>query len=607
MKIFGVVTIPGINVVAVKDYDNSLAIKFFNCQKYMNHESNYKNTIFVENNQCMIGSTRYDEYPLKSWKWNNCVIIQEGLIYNKSISEINSVISNIVLQNRKSSISPLNLKKFLIDSDGEYIIIIYDKLINEIIVINDVLGRLPLYYFINDDQFILSREIKFITKFIESGNLDKKGMAEYLLFGYPLGKRTLVKNVHRLDPGVIVKYNLPSCRLAIDRLHIWNLQNKMSEIKHIQKYADDLVTQFRSAIKSRVDLLDGFRNLISLSGGLDSRAVAISLNEVDPKLSAVTFLDPEQKNSKDADYAQKISKRFHIDWKLIELSKRRFEDMRELTKLKDGLNCADMGFILDFFIQIRHNFGNKVVYYTGDGGKILKPLAPVEKIESIDELVDMIFIEHSNVFKINEIAKLIDVNEEEIKKDIKHILLDYPENDLIQKYIHFIIFERTYKWAFEGEDRNRFFFWSTSPFFSTPFFKYAISIPDNYKKNFKLYKMFLESLNTESLKIPYANWPRIRLLPISLSYSLIPEVYYKFTFFRKLIMNLKKISADTKYDPNINIINFHEPFFPLSLGNYISLSELRRLLSCDLNKLQFFTLITILLYAQYLEDLGYLS
>jgi asparagine synthase (glutamine-hydrolysing) len=58
----------------------------------------------------------------------------------------------------------------------------------------------------------------------------------------------------------------------------------------------------------------------------------------------------------------------------------------------------------------------------------------------------------------------------------------------------------------EGEDRNRQYFWSVSPFYAPPFFAYALGCPDHQKLGLRLYQKFLEILSPGLDRIPYANW-----------------------------------------------------------------------------------------------------
>jgi len=601
---------PGINLISVKDRNSDLATKFAKAQLNMKHDLNYKSNVFVENDRIVIGYTGYDEYPIRSWKRDDCFAVLEGMIYNIPMNEVDSFISDLVLQNRHGSISIDDAENFLLNSDGEFVIVIYDKPSEDLIILNDIFGRLPFYYFEDDQQFVLSREVKFISEFISHVDFDRFALADYLLFGYPLGKRTLIKDVKRLDPAVLLEYHRDSGRLKVNPVHVWNCEEKFTKISPHKEHAISLVKLFQDAAKCRVESLTGFKNLVSLSGGLDSRAVAMALKEVDSKVTSVTFLDYERKASEDVDVAQTLVQKFHLDWKLIKLKKRAFKDLMCLIKMKDGLNSAHMGFLLDFFVQIKRKFGSKVVYYTGDGGdKVLPYLRTLKEIGSMNELIDVIIDEQASAFELNDVVKLSGISSEQIREEITKILMDFPENDLNQKYVHFVIFERGNKRNFEGEDRNRFYFWSTSPFWSPKLFDYSMKIPDSYKKHLTLYRMFLERLDRNSLRTRYANWRWAGILPGTLSYYLLPriqEAIFQHSFLRKQLEKATKLTVrareEKKYNPNERIGDYKVIRVPSYLGKFMSLHDVERLVNTNLSEEKFYALISIILYALILED-----
>jgi hypothetical protein len=90
--------------------------------------------------------------------------------------------------------------------------------------------------------------------------------------------------------------------------------------------------------------------------------------------------------------------------------------------------------------------------------------------------------------------------------EVKQRLLSYPEQDWNQKYVHFLIYERTCNLLFEAEDRDRCYFWEVSPFTNIHFFDYIMNCPDAQKARQKLNREFLLQLSPELAAIPYANW-----------------------------------------------------------------------------------------------------
>jgi asparagine synthase (glutamine-hydrolysing) len=107
---------------------------------------------------------------------------------------------------------------------------------------------------------------------------------------------------------------------------------------------------------------------------------------------------------------------------------------------------------------------------------------------------------------LEDVCKLTGFTEQQIGEGIDQQISSYPERDFDAKYAHFILFNRAFRWLFEGEDRNRHYFWHLAPFYSLPFLNYALNCPDSQKSRYALYKRFLSRLAPEVCTIDNANW-----------------------------------------------------------------------------------------------------
>lgn len=337
-------------------------------------------------------------------------------------------------------------------------------------------------------------------------------MAQQLLFNYSLGKKTLMTNVYRLEPATLLRIFGNSLESRVDNIHHFNFEKK-SYYEDITKVADELVSLFSTACKNRVDLNN--KNILSLSGGHDSRAVAAALDKNSIPFIAATFLDPNKKYSTDIEVAEKLAWKLNIECERYYLSPPSGNDLDTLLRIKNGLNYLAMAYILQFFDNLSGKHGSRVTYITGDGGdKVLVSLDPAQKMNSLDDLVDYT-ISMNHVFSISDVAAITNIPENEIIDGIKNNLSTYPEKALSQKYVHFLIYERAFKWFFEGEDRNRFYFWSVTPFNSIPFFDYAMKCPDKIKSYDTLYQAFMSRLSPSIATVDYVGRPRVNQSTLS--------------------------------------------------------------------------------------------
>ena len=180
-------------------------------------------------------------------------------------------------------------------------------------------------------------------------------------------------------------------------------------------------------------------------------------------------------------------------------------DFDLLFEKKAGMNSLDMAFVCPYLTYLAGLSAHPAMF-TGDGGdKVFPDLTPPIPRPTIALLRNYAF--YSNQKLPIAVAKKIMRNEHYSPlKKVFDLLQSYPEKTMAGKYIHFLMDNRVANWLNEGEDRNRSFITSFTPFYNLKFFKALMSVPDRYKSNYTLYKKFLELLAPEIANINNANW-----------------------------------------------------------------------------------------------------
>jgi asparagine synthase (glutamine-hydrolysing) len=353
----------------------------------------------------------------------------------------------------------------------------------------------------------MSREVKFIMPFLVDLDVDKTALADYLLFGYSLGDRTLWKDIRRLPPATMILTNVEKKGLVMKKTLSWNLDPRSCENKNsnsLHEKTSRLVDLFTGSLKGIADRFsEEYTHIVSLSGGLDSRATLAGLRQIGIRPIACSYPSREIRIAKETARALKVN--HHTISSSYEISD---EDYVELT---DGLLDIGLRPLFLYIYGIREKAGNKAILYTGDGGdKTLSPLHFRSSISNLRELVSYI-IEVDHIFDPDEVSSMLNINESDLRAHLENHVMSYPEDTMEGKFLHFKVFERGFKWLFVGEDRNRFILWSTTPFYSIRFFTSSTKESQSIKEHYVLYKDFLLNLNPVLVRIPYYN----RLIPLS--------------------------------------------------------------------------------------------
>jgi asparagine synthase (glutamine-hydrolysing) len=466
------------------------------------HDQRFSREILCETVSCIMGYVAYAEYPVAHFDDNNFIVTLEGRIYNQTLPEIQRVLLNFAqaVFLRQESIKQ-DLTDWLLKTDGDFVVYMMHRATGDCMIFNDILGRLPVYYAQESTNLFVARDLRFITNLLPVVAFDRIGIAQYLLIGYSLGEKTFCENIHRLQPANLVR--LSPAGIKLTPLYSFDFESKTHSNNSVDQNARELVSRFDEACKDRS--LDGYTNVLSMSGGLDSRAVGAGFNRNQIPFVGATFLDFEKAAQSDAVIAERLAKALHVPWKLFELGGIKGRDVRQLLLLKNGLSPLMLSVILPFFGDIRETWGAKSYYVTGDGGdKALPDLRPPRHLRSMDDLMRFTISRH-HFFTLEQVATITNLSKQAIRDSFRDRFESYPEKSPDYQYVHLYIYERAFKWLFESEDRNRCYFWSVTPFYGIEFFKYAMNCPDNQKSLRHLYAQFLNLLSAEIMAIKDQN------------------------------------------------------------------------------------------------------
>jgi asparagine synthase (glutamine-hydrolysing) len=163
-------------------------------------------------------------------------------------------------------------KEGLIDLNGFFSFVIYDKLEKMIWFSRDRFGIKPLYIYKTDKQMILASEIKAISKSCKTSlDISDELMDEYIIYGFLSGGRTFHSRLSEVQPGLLYKYNITKNNL--DMFEWFNVLkfNPEIAISAEQNYWDLISDAISLWSRSDVPIS------LLLSGGIDSSIIAHAL------------------------------------------------------------------------------------------------------------------------------------------------------------------------------------------------------------------------------------------------------------------------------------------------------------------------------------------
>ena len=307
------------------------------------------------------------------------------------------------------------------NSDGNFAIVAYFD--SKVWAITDLVRTIPLFWHIKNDSIIISDDVKYLVPDSKIAS-DHDSIIEMLSSGYVTGVNTVYKEVKSIRPGEILicdnSDGIPHIELF--RYFTYKADNirEMSRDDDIQLLDETTKDAFEIILNS----LNGAKIVIPLSGGLDSRLIALTLKRL--KYDNVLCISYGTEGNKDSVKSFETAKKLGFAWEMIPYSKNQHVEKTLNDKFWEFSEYASNGTAiphLDDWIAL-NMFKDKFTHledavfmpgHTGDfiSGGHLKYLnyAFDEHVESHDEPMRSIINKHyslwTNILKDHSYSSII--------------------------------------------------------------------------------------------------------------------------------------------------------------------------------------------------------
>ncbi len=210
--------------------------------------------------------------------------------------------------------------------NGMFAFVIYDKNKNKIFGARDRFGIKPFYYYSDEDKFIFASEIKAIIANKEvKREVNIEGIQDYIVFQFTLGKKTLFKNIFKLEPGNYFTIDLnKSVKPKI--VQYWDLEFNYDTYHTEDYFVDKLKFLIDDSIRLR--LRSDVELGTYLSGGLDSSTTTIIASDCLGNNGLKTFTGKfaEGREYDESYYAKVVAEHANAQYHEITMNAKQFKD-----------------------------------------------------------------------------------------------------------------------------------------------------------------------------------------------------------------------------------------------------------------------------------------
>jgi len=190
----------------------------------------------------------------------------DGEIYHEKKS---GETASLLLQHYRKG----TLDLFLKGIDGVYNAIVYDAGKRSVTIVTDRYGLKPLYFCLKNGKLIMTPELKSFLFFKEFEMKFRKELMDcFIDLGHLLGTDTWFEGVELVEPSTIYEFKISEGQLRKRKYWGWADSPRQSSLT-IEDAAHEMAMLLREAVRSRSTNENSTKLGISLSGGLDSRAI----------------------------------------------------------------------------------------------------------------------------------------------------------------------------------------------------------------------------------------------------------------------------------------------------------------------------------------------
>jgi asparagine synthase (glutamine-hydrolysing) len=230
----------------------------------------------------------------------------------------------------KQSIFESNFIALLQKLNGFYAFIYYDTDTGIVYAVMDRLRSRPLFYSMHEQKLYLSDSVSWLNAQFSGKSLNVQGQLELIRAGYISGESTLINEVYQIAAGTLFTFHNNTHDLV--KYHNFIPKNA-HEILSERAQFQQLDSALKKSINRLVSLANGRQIVIPLSGGFDSRIIALYLKQTGYQ-NIVTFTFGK-KNSQEVKFSHRIATGLAFSWHFVEYNRQLWRSEKKSSQFKD--------------------------------------------------------------------------------------------------------------------------------------------------------------------------------------------------------------------------------------------------------------------------------
>ena len=386
--------------------------------------------------------------------------------------------------------SKKEFEKWLKQCNGCFSVVINKK--DSIFAAVDNIRNFPLFYAIENKELIITDEP--VSMFGKTKEINRLASLELESAAYVTGNKTLFNGVYQLQAGEFLNF----ADNSLQKYFYTDFLTKNIDSSSFDNLQQQLKDNLEKAFEKLAVSLQGRQAVIPLSGGYDSRLIALMLKKMGHQ-NIYTFTYGRQGNF-ELENSRKTAQVLNLPWKFIDYNESLIGDFINDDVFKAYFNFAAKGasmFYMQDYFAVKYLHDNKLIDkdaifipgHSGDSiaGSHLRETIPQHLAK--DKIIDEIY--HKTYFQ-NNYKKY----RKQFQGIIKNFVDQVPEKTLAYNiYESWIYYERQAKFVVNSANVFDYFGYEYRlPYWDIKLVEFFKSVPFEYKLYKNLYDKTLEEL-----------------------------------------------------------------------------------------------------------------
>lgn len=304
----------------------------------------------------------------------------------------------------------------------------------------DRVRSFPVFYAKQKSTVYVTDQPYWIVNAGEMTHLDKCSAAEFLLTGYVTGSYTLVQGIRQVRAGELICLNLQSEHISNYRWYKFMPEEESGHYSSVAELMERLDNVTDAAISRLIRFADGRPIVVPLSGGLDSRLIAMCLRLA--RYEPVYTFSYGVPGNTESEASRAVAKQLGFPWKFVPYSRNRWyswyrsNEWQAYARFAEALvsvpHIQDWPAVWE--LLVRKEIPETSVFvpgHTGDfisGGHIPLEIIRFSK-KKISDVINSVQHHHYRIFSLTKVAEKVCLPPSAlerciIKERIKNVLRD---------------------------------------------------------------------------------------------------------------------------------------------------------------------------------------